>query len=222
MNDGECCNYLSRIPSSFEKFSIVSSEILTNVLNNNRVEDCPSQKVLKDRKSFENEASASLSRRNSLWVSLINCVTFRQTNITVGNVNQTLLYSDEVSNHSIKNKQSTSWKKIFKRKQRNKHVKGEIKDVLIIESEDEVQLNDITNFILKKSRKKNNLQKDLSKGVHNYFKMIEYLNNKEEELKLKLQQRWRIIGKKKLCDQLEYFTESINYLKQLHIYAHLV
>jgi len=101
-------------------------------------------------------------------------------------------------------------------------VKGEIKDVLIIESEDEVQLNDTTNFILKKSRKKNNLQKDLSKGVHNYFKMIEYLNNKEEELKLKLQQRWRIIGKKKLRDQLEYLTESINYLKQLHIYAHLV
>jgi len=116
MNHDECCNYLSRIPSSFENFSIVSSETLTNVLNNNRVEDCPSQKVLKNRNSFENEASASLTRRNSLWVLLINFVTFRQTNITVGNVNQTLLYSDEVSNHSIKNKQSTSWKKIFKRK----------------------------------------------------------------------------------------------------------
>jgi len=215
-------NYLSRIESTFAETSIVSSEIMATVLNNNRVEGCLSQKVIKDTNRFENEANEILGRRDSLWKLLTNFVISRQTNITVGHVDQTLLFSNEVGKHSMKNKQSKSWRKIFSRKQRNKYVKGESKDALIIESVDKVQINDITNLILKKSRKKNNLHKDLTNGVRNYSKMIEYLNNKEEELKIKLQQRWRIIGKNKLRDQLKYLTESINYLKQLHIYAHLV
>jgi len=201
-------DYLSRIPSKIVETSAVTSEVMAVVLSRNIIEGCPSQKVLKDGDSSDSGISKSLVRRDSSWKSATNCFTSRHI---FRNAHQTI---DAYSKQPINKNKSKSWKKIFKRKQRNELVQGDRKDIIIIQSEDEVHMKEITNFILKKCSNKKN-RKRLSNGVNNHADIIDYLNTKEEELKLQLQQRWRLFGKSKIQDQLKYITKSKTYLNEL-------